>query len=308
MSIDINELWTVVVDKVEDWLTAAVALLPNLVMAILIVVGFGIASRWVRRLAEKGGKKIISSPQLVGLFASVLRIIVVATGAFIALSVLNLDKAVTSLLAGVGIVGLALGFAFQDIAANFVSGVLMAVRRPFQLKDLVQVGDFFGRVEAIDLRSTRVTLLSGETVIVPNKDVYQNAIVNYTETTARRVEVEVGVSYADDLRNAAKLATDAVTSIECRDSERDVELFFTEFGGSSINFVLRFWLTTAEQVDYLLARSESIIAIKEAFDDGGITIPFPIRTLDFGIAGGEQLREHLELASNNDNDKTAKAS
>lgn len=280
-------------DKLEAWGGALVGMLPNAVVAVVVLLLFVLLSRYVSRVVVRGLERVIKSPQLVGLFGQIVRLGLLAAGAFVALSVLHLDKAVTSLLAGVGIVGLALGFAFQDIAANFVSGVLMAVRRPFTVNDLVKVSDFFGRVETINLRATRLTQLSGETVIIPNKDVFQNAIVNYTETKCRRVELEVGVSYGDDLEKAKQVAIEAVRSVQPRDESRDVELFFTGFGGSSIDFQIRFWINDAEQLAYLDARSKAVMAIKQAFDDHGVTIPFPIRTLDFGIVGGERLQEHL---------------
>lgn len=280
-------------DKLQSWGEALMGMLPNAVVAVVVLLLFVILSRFVSRAVVRGLARVIKSQQLVGLFGQIVRLGLLAAGAFVALSVLHLDKAVTSLLAGVGIVGLALGFAFQDIAANFVSGVLMAVRRPFTVDDLVKVSDFFGRVETINLRATRLTQLSGETVIIPNKDVFQNAIVNYTETKCRRVELEVGVSYGDDLEKAKQVAIEAVRSVQPRDESRDVELFYTGFGGSSIDFQIRFWIGDAEQLAYLDARSKAVMAIKKAFDDHEITIPFPIRTLDFGIVGGERLHEHL---------------
>jgi small conductance mechanosensitive channel len=84
-----------------------------------------------------------------------------------------------------------------------------------------------------------------------------------------------------------------VQSLSQRDQRREVELFFEEFGSSSIDFVIRFWVDYRRQRDYLSPRSEAIMAIKKAFDDHGITIPFPIRTLDFGVVGGERLSEDL---------------
>jgi small conductance mechanosensitive channel len=291
--MDFSSLVGTLFDKLNGWLETFVAMLPNLVVAVVVVLVFGLVSKYLSRAVDNGLRRIISSPQLAGLVAQVVRVGVIAGGLFVALSVLQLDKTVTSLLAGIGIAGLALGFAFQDIAANFVSGVLMAVRSPFAVNDLVKVSDFFGRVETIDLRATRLTQLSGETVIIPNKDVFQNAIVNYTETKCRRVEIGVGVSYGDDLRKAKKVALEAVTAIESRDQDREVELFFTGFGGSSVDFELRFWIEQADQGPYLAARSEAIMAIKEAYDANDITIPFPIRTLDFGALGGESLGDHL---------------
>ncbi|MCR9160001.1 MAG: mechanosensitive ion channel family protein [Nannocystaceae bacterium] len=291
--MELAELFAQVVDKLQGWLATAVKMLPNAAVAIAVVLVFGLLSRWLSKLADRGLSRVVKQPQIVSLLTSIVRIAILAGGVFTALSVLNLDKAVTSLLAGVGIVGLALGFAFQDIAANFVSGLLMAVRQPFALGDLVEVGGSFGKVESIDLRATRLTLLSGESVIIPNKDVYQSAIVNYTDTQKRRVEVEVGVSYGDDLVKAKNVALEAVRALEVCDPETAADLVYTGFGGSSIDFTLRFWIRDASQKAFLHARSEAIMAIKEAFDANDVSIPFPIRTLDFGVSGGESLEAHI---------------
>ncbi len=291
--MNFGELFGEVLGKLQGWLTTAVKMLPNAAVALVVVVMFGFVSRWVSKLADRGLGKVVKSPQIVGLLSSIIRIGILAAGVFTALSVLNLDKAVTSLLAGVGIVGLALGFAFQDIAANFVSGLLMAIRHPFAIGDLVEVGGHFGRVENIDLRATRLTLLSGESVIIPNKDVYQSSIVNYTDTEKRRVEVAVGVSYGDDLEKSRDIALQAVRSLDACDSEKEPDLVYTGFGSSSIDFTVRFWICDASQGAFLHARSAAIIAIKQAFDAEEIVIPFPIRTLDFGVSGGESLSDHI---------------
>lgn len=135
--------------------------------------------------------------------------------------------------------------------------------------------------------------MTGETVIIPNKDIFQNPIENYTRTQDRRVDIPVGVSYGDDLERAQEVATRAVEAVRPRNLSRPVEVFYSEFGESSINFELRFWIQDAQQTPYLDARSKAIKAIKAAFDREGITIPFPIRTLDFAKVGGDTLGEVL---------------
>ena len=276
--------------KLEGWVEGFIVMLPNLVVALVVVALFSLAAKWVAKLASRLVQRVTkndSFSSLVGTIASVATRIV----GVVALSMLQLDKTVTSLLAGVGVVGLALGFAFQDIAANFMSGIFMAVRRPFKPGDLVEVDGRLARVEAVELRSTHATTTDGLWIQIPNKDVFQNAIINYTKTPKRRMDLSVGVAYSDDLEKAREVAIEAVQNVPERDHERDVELFYDSFGDSSINFVVRVWLETSEQREYLAARSEAIIAIKKAFDRENLTIPFPIRTLDFGAGdvGGKAL-------------------
>ena len=186
---------------------------------------------------------------------------------------------------------LALAFAFQDIAANFMSGIFMSFRRPFDIGDLVNVDHKMGRIEAINLRDTTLITLQGQRLIIPNKAVFQNTIENYSSTGKRRLDLSVGVSYGDDLAKVKSVVLAAIDALTEKDPNRQPELFYKEFGDSSINFDLRVWLRDVDQLNYLEAQSEAIMIIKKAFDQNDITIPFPIRTLDFGIKGGETLSE-----------------
>jgi small conductance mechanosensitive channel len=294
--VDWQETLGDLVAKLAGWLEAAVLLLPNFLVAVLIVVAFWLAAKLVRKVLRSLLRKTPAPRQIRGLLVNVVAVAVLVTGLFIALGVLELDKTVTSLLAGAGIIGLALGFAFQDMAANFMAGVYLAFARPIRVGDIIETNDFFGTVERIDLRSMRLRRPEGQVVLLPNKMVFENPLINYNDQTLRRVDLPVGVAYGDDLERAAEAARTAIEEVEGRDAGRPVELFYTEFGDSSINLVVRFWIPFSRQSEYLAARSEAIVRIKRAFDEAGITIPFPIRTLDFGVVGGERLAEALPAA------------
>lgn len=291
MDIDLKSPVKLVSDKLEGWLEAFLTNLPNLVVAILVVILFFLLAKFIRSSAKKLLGKTSQNEAINHLLATILFVAIVATGFFIALGILDLTEAVTTLLAGVGIVGLALGFAFQDIAANFISGILIAIRQPFKINDIIQSGDYFGTVKDINLRTTTITTFQGLDVLIPNKDTFGNAVINYTRTPGRRVDLSVGVSYGDDLEKVKQLTIETVSKLESIDQSKDVTLFFDEFGGSSINFKVRFWAKSPKQPDFLQAQSDAIIAIQKAYDKNNIVIPFPIRTLDFGIKGGEKLSE-----------------
>ena len=132
-------------------------------------------------------------------------------------------------------------------------------------------------------------------MIIPNKIVAQEPIKNYNKLAMRRVDLSCGVSYGDDLDKVRDITIAAIKEHVAYDTNRAVELYFNEFGDSSINYTLRFWLSDRKsgQADYLQAQSDAIMAIKRAYDSNDIMIPFPIRTLDFGIKGGEKLSEVL---------------
>lgn len=288
-NIDVDKAYDLVAGKLETWLSTAIEMLPNLAVALLVFIVFYLVGRLIRNFIRKLLEKSTTNKTVIDLAETVMTIIIIGIGFFFALSILNLDGTVTSLLAGAGIIGLALGFAFQDIAANFISGLLLSIRHPFGIGDIIKSNDYFGTVQKLNLRNTIIKTPQGQIVYIPNKVVYENPFTNYTKNYERRIDLSCGISYGDDLEKVKKVATEAITAIEKRDKDRDVEFFFTEFGDSSINFVVRFWVNFTKNPDYWNPLSEAIMALKKAFDENDIMIPFPIRTLDFGIRGGEKL-------------------
>jgi small conductance mechanosensitive channel len=234
------------------------------------------------------------------LVTSVLTTLFVIGVLILTLSILNLSSVVTTILASAGVAGLAIGLALQDPIMNLFSGVMMSTKSAFRIGDLVETNDYFGTIKEISLRSTVLVTPQGEEVLIPNKDIYHNALKNYSVSGKRRVDLSCGISYGDNLDKVRTVATEAVSKGVKRDGSKQVEFFYEAFGDSSINFQLRFWLEAPSLKDYLYARSEAIIALKNAFDENDIMIPFPIRTLDFGIKGGEKLSAMInsEISSN----------
>ncbi|WP_237851930.1 mechanosensitive ion channel family protein [Rhodohalobacter sulfatireducens] len=284
-----NEAYQIVAGKLETWLSATIEMLPNLALALLVLVVFYVIGKMLRKFVRTLLEKATTNKTVIDLAETVMSVLIIGIGVFFALSILNLDGTVTSLLAGAGIIGLALGFAFQDIAANFISGLLLSIRHPFGIGDIIKSNDYFGTVQKLNLRNTIIKTPQGQIVYIPNKVVYENPFTNYTKNKERRIDLECGISYGDDLEKVKKVATEAIESIEKRNQNRKVEFFFKEFGGSSINFVVRFWVDFRSNPDFWEPQSDAIIALKKAFDENDIMIPFPIRTLDFGIRGGEKL-------------------
>ncbi|WP_420460188.1 mechanosensitive ion channel family protein [Neolewinella sp.] len=282
-------------DELRRWWALILRNLPNLLLAaIVIVVGY-VVTGFMKKYFNKISRRLIHDATVAGLLSSVLTALLVLAFIFLTLSVLNLTGVVTSLLAGAGVIGLALGLAFQDPILNLFSGILLSVRSLFRVGDLIEVRDYFGKVQEVTLRHTTLMTLQGQDVMIPNKIVAQEPIKNYTKLGMRRVDLSCGVSYGDDLEKVRQITLDAVKARVAYDKDRKVELFFNEFGDSSINYTLRFWLSDRKsgQADFLEAQSEAIMAIKRAYDENDIMIPFPIRTLDFGIKGGEKLSEML---------------
>lgn len=301
MEMQVPGALDLVLEKLENWYEISVKALPNFTVAILVLVTFFFLSSWLKKTAIKLFCRGLKNQTLSNLVGTFTQFIVMTLGLFIALGVLNLDKTVTSLLAGAGVIGLALGFAFQEIASNFVSGILIAVREPYKIGDIVEIEGYTGKVKAIDLRTTLIETFQGIEVFIPNKSMFTKPMQNISGTPKRRVDIRVGVSYAEDLRKVTSLIKKSLTSLRHRLQEQPVEVFFKEFSSSSIDCEVRVWISYPEHSAYLETAHEAIVRIKEAFDENDITIPFPIRTLDFGIKGGEKLEKPLTEVFVNEN-------
>ena len=291
----LQESWNNLLEKLIGWFDALVVALPNIILAALVGGIAVFLSKYIRKSVERFLQKVTGNNTLVSVGSNFITAIFFLITLFLVLSILNLDKALTSLLAGAGVIGLAVGLALQDPMINLFSGVLMSVRDYYNIGDLIETNGYFGTIEKINLRSTVVLSPEGQEIIIPNKHVLQNPLVNFSNNGRRRIDISCGVAYGDDLKEVRSIAVKAIKEGVEYDKDRSVEFFFNEFGDSSINFTLRFWKKITGQAAYLAAQSEAIIALKTAFDEKGITIPFPIRTLDFGVVGGERLDELYPL-------------
>lgn len=291
MEFDVNKMIRLLTGKLAHWGNELIRLLPNIVVAVVVLVLGLYVAKFFRKIAGRLFKRVSHNETLNSLFNSFIYIVVIGIVLFTVLSILNLDKAVTTVLTGAGILGLALAFAFQDIAANFMAGILISFRKPIRVGDIVMVQGFEGKVHEINLRDTIIDTFKGQLVIIPNKDVFQNPIENFSRLEKRRFDLDVGVSYGDDLDKVKQVALDAVKDIENVSQVNKPTLFFTGFGDSSVNFKIRVWIDSADSLKFRQMGSDVIVALKKAFDANDIMLPFPIRTLDFGIKGGKSLDE-----------------
>ncbi|EPR71086.1 mechanosensitive ion channel family protein [Cyclobacterium qasimii] len=289
--MEINKYYDIVVQKLIGWSELLVKMLPNFVLAVVVLIAFFFAGRLVRNLSVKLLDRAIKNKSLSSIISKVIYIIVLTIGAFAALTLLDLDKTVSSLLAGAGIIGLALGFAFQDIATNFIAGFFMAIKRPFKIGQVIHCEGYSGIIKHIGIRTTELASFQGQEVIIPNKMLFQNPLVNDSENTYKRIDLNVGVSYGEDLERVRDIAIESVKNLPNINKDKDIDLVYLAFGSSSIDFRIMIWVAFKSQLEFLKSQSEAIIAIKKAFDKEDIMIPFPIRTLDFGIKGGEKLNE-----------------
>jgi len=295
--IAIDKFYELINEKLQVWLEEGIKHLPNFIVAILIAVLFAFISRYAGKVAKRVLSSALESQQIAGLLAAIIKVIVLFVGIFIALEFLGLTGTVTSLLAGAGIVGLAIGFAFQDMAENLIAGIAMGVRKPFQIGDVIEADKVFGTVKTINLRNTLVETFFGQLEVIPNKILFRNVLTNYSTIGQRRIEVPVGISYADDPQKASDIIVEAINGCEFVINRDETAVFAESFGDSSINLLLWFWIEYPGETGFMNARHTAVVETKKALEKADILIPFPIRTLDFGAKGGEKLNSMLSEKS-----------
>ncbi len=277
--MDFSQAAGLIYAELSTWLRTAVPYVPKLALALFLLVIFTFLARWLSRWMVRGLDRLSNNVSLINLTGAVIRVVIVAVGLFIALAVLGLDKTVTSLLAGAGVIALAIGFAFQDLTANFISGTMIALAQPIQVGDMVETNGYTGKVLDIKLRSIVIDNGQGQTVEIPSKDVFQKPITNFSRTGQRRIELVAGVSYLDDLTTAQRVAQSAVSQLPFILREHPIDVHYRNFTDTNVQFVIWFWINPALTTPQA-ALSEAIIAVKQAFDAHQILITFAPHTFD----------------------------
>ena len=249
-------------------------LLFRLLLMALIIFGFVQLAKVVQRLVRSGlnSARIRVSYLLKEMILSSVRNLVIMLGILIALS--QMGVSLGPLLAGLGIAGFIIGFALQDSLANFASGMLILLYRPFDVGDIVESGGVRGTVKNMSLVNTTFMTRDNQRLIVPNNLIWASVITNVTAQRTRRVDLVFGISYGDDIEKAEKILQEIIDENEAvlDKPEPIVKLF--ELGESSVNFTVRPWVKTA---DYWDALWDITKAVKLRFDEEGISIPFPQR-------------------------------
>jgi small conductance mechanosensitive channel len=187
-----------------------------------------------------------------------------------ALDQLGVDT--TSLIALIGAAGLAVGLALQGSLQNFAAGVMLVVFRPFKIGDVVDAGGAMGKIEKISIFSTTMITPDNRDIIVPNGQIYSGTITNYSANETRRVDLVFGIGYGDDMRKAKEIMEDIVAKHELILDDPAPGVAVAELADSSVNFNVRPWVNAA---DYWTVRADVIEQVKTAFDENGISIPFP---------------------------------
>lgn len=268
-----------------DWLSEnAAGLIVKTLLFVLIVSLFwflsGLASRVVRR--AMAASKVNASQLLKDLSARFARHLVLLLGVLIALS--QIGVAVAPVLAGLGVAGFIIGFALQDTLSNFASGIMILFYRPFDVGDIVEAGDVFGRVKGMNLVNCTFHTLDNQELVVPNSKIWGGVIRNVTAQTTRRVDMQFGIAYADDPDHAERVLADILRSHPKVLEEPAPVVKLHELADSSVNFVVRPWV---QRDDYWDVYWDVTRLVKKRFDEEGLSIPFPQRDVHLFAAAAQ---------------------
>ncbi len=267
-------------DQLVDMGEGFIRALPNMAIAVVILLLTWIVARFAVKIADRMIGKTEMRPSLRNLVDTLVKLAIWLFGFMVALTIMMPGLTPSGLIAGLGIGAVAIGFAFQDIFENFLAGVLIMLREKMRIGDVIECDGITGKVEHITLRETYVRKLSGEVTLVPNSMLFKNPVEILTDESQRRHEVVAGVSYDTDLDQAASVIRKAVENVEAVDTDKGIDVFACEFNSSSVDFKVRWWAGSKPR-DGHESRDAVIRSIKRALDEAGIEIPFPYVTHTF---------------------------
>jgi small conductance mechanosensitive channel len=261
----------------QNLLTELIGNAPQFLIAIAIFVATLILSRVAERWTERSIRKQIEDPQTRKYLAQTARYAVLVLGILAALDQIP-GVEITSFLAGLGILGFTIGFALQDIARNFIAGLLLLLRKPFNVDDAVQIAGHDGLVMELNMRDTVIKTWDGVMEIIPNLDVYTNPIVNYSELPLRRRTVMIGLGYGEDVDRAKEVILSTIQSIEGVLEDPTSEIQTQELGAATLNVAAYFWVNQ-ETHNMFAVHSEVVDAVNAAAEREGIDMPYPIQVV-----------------------------
>jgi len=264
---DLGFSWDSVIEMLA---TNGVDFSINIVTAIVIFL----VGRWVTGILVRGLRAVMQQQEIdTTLETFVCNLVRMALLIFVVIAAIGaLGVQTTSFIAVLGAAGLAVGLALQGSLSNFAAGVLIVLFRPYKAGDYVEAAGIGGTVQSVQILTTVLTTPDNKRVIVPNSQIMNNVITNYSANDQRRVDMVVGVSYGDDLDKVRKTLEELIAAESRILDEPACTIAVSELANSSVNFVVRPWVATS---DYWGVKYELTEAIKKRFDEVGIAIPFP---------------------------------
>jgi small-conductance mechanosensitive channel len=287
ISSSAQSLWQTLIDA-----------LPRVGVAIVIVfVGWviGRGVRWAMRTRFRRSR----TPSFANVISKLTSWIIVFVAAMLAVAITFPSVRPVNLLAGLGFFSVAVGFAFQDILENTLAGVLLLFRQPFRAGDQIDVVGQSGTVTEINIRETRITTFEGESVIIPNRDVYKNVILVHTQYDTHRLQFDVGIGHDEDADRATSAIVDALSSVPGVMPDPPPQALVHELSESTVNIRALLW-SDSRQLESISVLDAAIRAVKRRLDRDGIDMPATIVALEATPSLSAALHGDLHLTAAGD--------
>lgn len=267
-------------EKITKMIQAAVALLPNLIIGIVIFIIFWIVGKTIRRVIRKQTRD--RDVRNVGLvFGRLAQGGLVILGFLVAATIIFPSFNPADALAALGIGGVAIGFAFKDILQNFLAGILILLTEPFTLEDQIIFNSYEGTVEHIQIRATTIRTYDGRRVVIPNAELFTNAVMVNTAYDRRRLQYDIGIGYGDDIAQAKKIILDVLQSNDEILETPSPEALVVDLAGSSINIRARWWIEPPRRADCMTSQDWVLENVCKQLVAAGIDLPFPTQQILF---------------------------
>ncbi len=279
MENDINPL-VILNEQLKEIMRSSIQYFPQIMAAALFLLIIWGIKRSVVYAFDKGTLRSSMRPSLRDALRTLISIGMWLSGLLLAAMIAMPGLTPARLLAGLGVGSIAVGLAFKDIFENFLSGILILMRKPMRIGDYIECEGIEGQVKQISIRDTYIRRMDGVLIMVPNGFLYKNALLVLTDWPKRRVTFICGIAYGENVDKAREVIVRAVMSVESVIKDMPIEIFARSFGSSSIDFEVTWW-TKSKPVDVRRSRDNVVAAVKHGLDAAGVEIPFPYRTLTF---------------------------
>lgn len=267
-------------DPLVDFWQTTLERLPALGVGLGIFLGCALLAGPISRLAIRPFGTLTQSSLIRSVVRRSISILIVLLGLYLFLQLAGLTGFAVAVVSGTGVVGIILGFAFRDIAENFISSLLLTVQRPFRLKDVVQIDEHVGVVQKVTARATTLVDFDGNHIQIPNAAIYKGTIKNLTANPNMRGHFIVGVGYDSDVRQAQRLAMAILRDQAEVLDEPEPQVLIDNLGASCLNLKIYFWVN-AEQNSLLKMASMLMRKVVETFTAQGISMPDDAREIIF---------------------------
>ena len=256
------------------------ALLPNLVIALIIFVVSYLSSKLIRRTVQRLVNRAQLPPPAHVVFGRLAQWGSLLFGSLVALLVIFPSFNAGQLIELLGIGSVAIGFAFRDIAQNFLAGILILLTQPFRIGDQIVVGEYEGNVEDIQTRATFIKTYDGRRVVIPNSDLFTRSVTVNTAFPTRRSEQEIGIGYGDDIDKARELIQTTLQDIDAVLTEPAPDVRVVGLGDFAVLLRARWW-SDSRRADIVDLEDQVLTRVKETLSSAGIDLPFPTQQILF---------------------------